>query len=98
MVSWLGAAHTQSWKSIKGHSEVCRRLQANTIHPLPLASKTASATDLGSLLSVNPDGMSTHFSQAVCLRGDKGHLIEDADEEKLRTNIQGAVVPCEVPI
>lgn len=41
------AASTQSWKSIRGHSEVCRRLRVKTTLPLHLPSKTASATDLG---------------------------------------------------
>lgn len=89
MVPQLGAAYTQSWKSIKGHSEVGRRLQVNTTHPLPLASRAASATDLCKRLSVNPDGMSTHFSQPVCLHGDKGRLIEGVDEENSCRNVQG---------
>lgn len=66
-----------------------RSQTASKHHPLPVASETASATDLCERLSVNPDGMSTHFSQPACLHGDKGRLIEGVDEENSRRIVQG---------
>lgn len=62
------------------------------------ASRTASATDLWSHLSANPDGTSTNFSPPACLRGDKERLIEGLDEENSRRNVRGGVIGgrCEV--
>lgn len=55
------------------------------------ASRTASATDLWSHLSVNCDGTGSNFPPHNCLHGDKERLIEGTDKGNSPRNVRGHV-------